>query len=57
MVKVWVLTLLMSWHGEGGSQIQEYSFLTRDECIAAQSWYSKKFGSAVDLTTCYPSYK
>lgn len=56
MVKVWVLTLFMSWHGTGGSQIQTYGFATREECTAAQQWYRQKLDTKVDMATCYPSY-
>lgn len=56
MSKVWILTLLISWGGSPRPVVQTYNFSTKEECIAAQSWYTTSLKGTVDKSTCYPSY-
>lgn len=56
MIKVWILSLYLSWGGAGGSQVDKYIFITREECLAAQKWYSNLLKNTVNYSSCYQSY-
>ena len=42
MIKVWILTVLLTTNSYSDSTISEkYTFKTKDECIAASKFYGK----------------
>lgn len=66
MIYAWVLTVVfMTSAYSDNSTSQQYNFKTREECVKAQSFYSKlKFKpigyqgikAEVIASSCYPSY-
>lgn len=57
LLKVWILTVVFGISSEGVST-EQYTFKTREECVAASSWYSKQHAAAwpTQKPMCYPSY-
>jgi hypothetical protein len=66
MTYAWVLTVLfMTGAYSDNTTSQQYNFKTREECVKAQSFYSKlkfrpegysSYKAKVIGSSCYPSY-
>lgn len=57
LLKVWILTVVFGMSSEGVST-EQYTFKTREECVAAANWYSTQHSAAwsKQKPMCYSSY-